>query len=171
MLTFVAPVPARAAVGDTITAGGRPLAVARLLPRLPGRRRTARVTPDPPCRACQRALRWDVATLVWQCPTCRQDYDRAALADLLTEHVRDGGLAGNSHPRRKRRARMIRRGVPGAAALLIRAAAAGGALNRAQLLEATTGPERRALRWALRDDGDRPLSPERCRAAAAELLS
>lgn len=26
-----------------------------------------------------------------------------------------------------------------------------------------------ALRWALRDDGDRPLSAERCRAAAAAL--
>ena len=28
------------------------------------------------------------------------------------------------------------------------------------------GPERRALRWALRDDGDRPLSADCCRAAA-----
>ena len=44
MTTFVAPVPARAAVGDTFTVHGRPVAVAHLLPHLPGRRRTARVT-------------------------------------------------------------------------------------------------------------------------------
>lgn len=170
MVTFVAAVPARAAVGDTITVGGRALAVAHLLPHLPGRRRTARVTPDPPCDACERALRWDVATLAWQCPTCGQDYDRAALAALLTEHVRDGVRADRDRDR-ERRARLVRRGAPGAAALLIRAAAAGGVLSRAELIEAATGPEKRALRWALRDDGDRPLSPERCRAAAAELLS
>ena len=53
--------------------------------------------------------------------------------------------------------------------ILNRAAAEGGALSRAVLFEATTGPERRALRWALRDDGDRPLTPERCREAARDL--
>ena len=52
----------------------------------------------------------------------------------------------------------------------MRAAAAGGALSRAALVEATSGPEKRALRWALRDAGDRPLSAERCRAAAADLV-
>ena len=37
MVTRVVPVPARADVGDTVMVGGRPLAVAHLLPRLPGR--------------------------------------------------------------------------------------------------------------------------------------
>ena len=39
----------------------------------------------------------------------------------------------------------------------------------AALIEPASGPEKRALRWALRDDGDRPLSAERCRAAATDL--
>ena len=167
--TFVVPAPARAATGDTLMVNGRPLAVAVLLPRLPGRRQAARVTPDPPCGACERALRWDVPQRCWRCPDCRQTYDSAALADLLTEHVSDGVCVGNARRDRERRARQVRRGAPGAAALLLRAAAAGGALSRAALVEATSGPEKRALRWALRDDGDRPLSAERCRAAAADL--
>ena len=103
----------------------------------------------------------------WRCPDCSQT--RAALADLLAEHVADGVRAGNARRDRERRARQVLRGAPGAAALLMRAAAAGGATSRAALVEATSGPEKRALRWALRDDGDRPLSAERCRAAAADL--
>ena len=63
----------------------------------------------------------------------------------------------------------MRRGADGAAALLLRATAAGGALSRAALLEGVTGPERHALRWALRDAGDAPVSPERCRQAVADL--
>ena len=169
MTTFVVPAPARATVGDTLMVNGRPLAVAALLPRLPGRRPAARVTPDPPCGACERALRWDVPQRCWRCPDCHQTYDRAALADLLTEHVADSMRAGNARRDRDRRARQVRRGAPGAAALLMRAAEAGGALSRAALLEATSGPEKRALRWALRDDGDRPLSAEHCRAVAAAL--
>ena len=59
----------------------------------------------------------------WRCPDC-QTYDRAALADLLAEHVADGVRAGNARRDRERRARQVRRGAPGAAALLIRPAAA-----------------------------------------------
>ena len=169
MTTFVMPAPARAAVGDTLMAGGRPLAVVALLPRLPGRRRAARVTPDPPCGACERALRWEVPERCWRCPDCRQTYDSAALAELLAEHMADGVRVGNARRDRERRARQVLRGAPGAAALLMRAAADGGARRRAVLVEATSGPEKRALSWALRDDGDRPLSAERCRAAAADL--
>lgn len=163
------PAPARAATGDTLMVNGRPLAVVALLLRLPGRRPAARVTPDPPCGACERALRWDVPRRCWRCPECRQTYDSAALAELLAEHVTDGVRAGNARRDRERRARQVLRGAPGAAALLMRAAADGGALSRAVLFEATSGPEKRALRWALRDDGDRPLSVARCRAAAADL--
>ena len=48
-----------------------------------------------------------------------------------------------------------------------------GSRRRAEPCGAGRGDRRRretrALRWALRDDGDRPLSAERCRAVAAEL--
>lgn len=115
MTTFVAPVPARTAVGDTIMAGGRPLVIVHLLP---GRRRAARVMPDPPCGACECALRWNVATLAWQCPDCRQAYDGATLADLLAEHVSGGARAGTTRRDQVRRARQVRRGAPGAAVIL-----------------------------------------------------
>jgi hypothetical protein len=52
---------------------------------------------------------------------------------------------------------------------LVCAVADGGAASRAALVEATSGPEKRALRWALRDDGERPLNAERYRSAAADL--
>ena len=92
-----------------------------------------------------------------------------ALVDLLTEHVSDAVRADNARRDQVRRARQVRRGAPGAAVILHRAVAEGGALSRAALLEAVTGPERHALSWALRDDADRPLSAERCRAGTAEL--
>ena len=38
------------------------------------------------------------------------------------------------------------------------------------LLKAVTGAERHAMRWALRDAGDGPLNPERCRQAAQALF-
>ena len=47
----------------------------------------------------------------------------------------------------------------------------GGALSRAYLVDLASGAERRALAWALRDDGDRPLPAARCREAAAALTS
>ena len=64
---------------------------------------------------------------------------------------------------------LLQRGVPGAVTVLLRAAQDGGAPSRAYLLAAVAGPERRALRWALRDAGDRPLSAQRCRDAVAAL--
>ena len=70
-----------------------------------------------------------------------------------------------------RRNRQVARGAPGAAAVLLRAAADGGALSRAYLVDLASGAERRALAWALRDDGDRPLPAARCREAAAALAS
>ena len=68
-------------------------------------------------------------------------------------------------------ARQVARGAPGAGALLLAAARDGGAPSRAYLAARLTGAERRALLWALRDDGDRPLAAERCREAAAELAT
>ena len=69
----------------------------------------------------------------------------------------------------RHRVRQIVRGIAGASVVLLRAAGAGGAPSRAYLLGTVSGPERRALAWALHDDGDRPLSAKRCREAAAEL--
>ena len=63
--------------------------------------------------------------------------------------------------------RHIQRGAPRAATVLLRAAQDGGAPSLTYLLASVSGPQRRALRWALRDAGDRPLSATRCRAAAA----
>ena len=71
----------------------------------------------------------------------------------------------------ERTARQLGRGIPGAAAFLLRAAEAGGAESRDALLEAVTGAERHAVRWALRDAGEGPLSPERCRGAAKMLFA
>ena len=48
---------------------------------------------------------------------------------------------------------------------------AGGALSRDVLLEAVNGAERHAMRWALRDTGDGPLNPQRCRQAAQALFA
>lgn len=172
MLTRVVRVRARTVVGDTLMVDGRPVAVMLLLPRRPGRARAARATHDPPCGACERALHYDVPRRLWRCPDCGQTYDRGALADLLTEHLASGVRAGSARRDRSTRAPWVRRGAPGAAALLLQAADAGGALSRAALLKTATGrPERHALRWALRDAGDAPVSPERCREAAASLSS
>ena len=165
MLTRVVRIRARTVVGDTLMVDSRPVAVVHLLPRLPGRPRAARATHDPPCAACERALLYDTPLRLWRCPDCRRTYDRSALAALFTKHATSGVRP------RTTRSPLVRRGAPGAAALLLRAAAAGGALSRAALLEAVTGPERHALRWALRDAGDAPVSPERCRQAAAALSS
>ena len=71
----------------------------------------------------------------------------------------------------ERNARQLQRGIPGAAALLLRSAEAGGAESRDALLAAVTGAERHAMRWALRDAGDGPLSPARCRQAAQVLFA
>ena len=75
--------------------------------------------------------------------------------------------AGRARRNRVSRGRQVVRGAPGAAAVLLRAAADGGALSHAALLAG--GDRRRALAWMLRDVGAAPLSPERCRQAAREL--
>ena len=170
MVTRVVRVRARAAVGDTVMVDGRPLAVVALLPRLPGRRLVARATGDPPCGTCESALHWETLSRRWKCPQCHASYDAAALADLLREHLADGLLAGKGRRNRAARARQVVRGAPGAVELLQRAADEGGAPGRHDLFGRVDGPERRALRWALRNAGDAPLSAERCREAARELL-
>lgn len=65
--------------------------------------------------------------------------------------------------------RAVVRGAAGARTVLLQAARDGGALSRAALVDTATGAERRALRWVLRSDADRPLSSARCREAAAAL--
>ena len=167
MTSLVAPVPMRSRVGDTVWVDRRPGLVLHLLPRLAGRPLAARVTCDPPCRLCQAPLRW--LRSGWCCSACSDVPDSESLAAWCREHVRDGVRAGSTRRNHPSRARQVARGAPGAAAVLLRAAEHGGALSRSALLAAVTGPERRALGWALRDAGDDPLSPERCRAAAAEL--
>jgi len=137
-----------------------------ILPRLAGRPLSARVTHEPPCRLCEAPLSWDDTG--WRCPECADTPTAEDLEDWCREHGRAGVRAGRE---RSRRARQVARGAPGAAVLLLRTAAAGGALSRAALIEGVSGAERRALQWALRDAGDLPLSPERCRAAAVELDS
>ena len=157
MVTRVVPVHARAVVGDTVMVHGRPAVVVHLLPREPSRPRTARVTHDPPCRACARRLQYEVPRRRWRCPDCNTIYAPVALAAVCREAVRS--------------ARQLQRGIPGAIALLQRAADADGAESRDALLAAVTGAERHALRWALRDAGEGPLSPEDCRQAAATLFA
>ena len=106
---------------------------------------------------CERRLQYDALHRHWRCPDCRATYSPTALAAVCQEVERN--------------ARQLQRGIPGATALLRRAAEAGGALSRDVLLEAVTGAERHAMRWALRDVGDGPLSPERCHQAAQVLFA
>lgn len=156
--------------GDTLLIGGRPVVVLHRLPKVSGREPAARVTADLPCGACEAApLRYDALRRRWRCPACRQAYDREALADLIREHVADGTRAGRNRREGNRRIRQVARGAPGAGAVLLAAARDGGAPSRAYLADRLAGAERRALRWALRDDGERPLSAERCREAAGQL--
>ena len=157
MVTRVVPVRARAVVGDTVMVHGRPAVVVDLLPREPGRPRTARVTHDPPCRACERRLQYEALHRRWRCPDCHIVYAPASLAAVCRQAERS--------------ARQLQRGIPGATAHLQRAADAGGAESCDALLAAVTGAERHALRWALRDAGEGPLSPEHCRRAAAALFA
>jgi ribosomal protein L37AE/L43A len=132
MVTRVVPVRARAVVGDTVMVRGRPAVVVDLLPREPGRSRTARVTHNPPCRACERRLQYEALHRRWRCPGCHTSYAPVALAAVCQQAERS--------------ARQLQRGSPGATALLQRAADAGGAESRDILLEAVTGAERYALR-------------------------
>jgi len=170
MTTRVVPVP-RCEPGDTVMVDGRPHLVLFHLPRLAGRPLAARVTHDPPCRLCEAPLRWELPRRTWCCPDCHDTPTREHLQEWCREHVADGVRAGKARRDRDRRTRQVARGAPGAGAVLLRAAATGGAPSRAYLADRLAGAERRALRWALRDDGDRPLSAARCREAAAELAS
>ena len=169
MTARVAPVPPQARLGDTVLVDGHPMVVLHLLPHLAGRPPAARLTSDLPCGACEAPLRYDALRRRWRCSECQTGYDREALGDLVREHVRDGVHAGRGRRNRGTRERQVVRGAPGAAAVLLRVAADGGALSRAVLLEGVAGAERRALAWALRAVGNAPLNPERCRQAAREL--
>lgn len=135
---------------------GRAAVVVQLLPLEPGRERAARATHDPPCRECERRLQYEEGRH-WRCPDCNATYGATALAAVCLEA--------------ERRARQLQRGIPGATALLLRTAEAGGAESRYVLLAAVTGAERHAMRWALREAGDGPLSPERCRQAAQIMFA
>lgn len=171
MTTRVVPVSPVAAPGRSVYVEGRPALVLYVLPRVEDRPLTARVTHAPPCRLCEAPLTWDRTG--WRCPKCDDTPTAEDLEDWCREHVADGVRAGNARRDRDRRARQVARGAPGAAAVLRHEAATGGAPSRAYLADRRrlTGDERRALRWALRDDGDRPLSADRCREAAVELES
>ena len=173
MTTRVLSAPARTRPGATLLLDDAPHLVLHLLPRLPGRALAARLTADPPCRLCEAPLQWAPPARRWECPECADVPTTEQLADWAREHVRDGVRAGRARRGRGRgtRNRQVARGAPGAAAVLLRAAADGGALSRAYLVDLASGAERRALAWALRDDGDRPLPAARCREAAAALAS
>ena len=170
MTSHIVSVLPQARPGDTVLVDGRPMIVLDLLPLIHGRPPAARMTSDLPCGTCEDPLHYDaLRRRRWRCSECQTTYDRAALVDLVREHVRDGVRAGNTRRDRGTRVRQVVRGAPGAAAVLLRAVDAGGALSRAALLNGVTGAERRALAWALRDVGDAPLSPERCEQAVREL--
>ena len=148
--------------GETVLLDGLPHVVLHRLPKLPGRRPAVRVTAGLPCGICAAPLAYDEARHGWRCPSCRTGYDRAALAALAREHVADGVRGEWTRRSRGTRTRQVARGALGAGALLLSAGRDGGAPSPA---------ERRALRWVLRDDGERPLSAERCREAADELAT
>ena len=171
MTTRVLSAPARTRPGATLLLDDAPHLVLHLLPRLPGRALAARLTADPPCRLCEAPLQWAPPARRWECPECADVPTTEQLADWAREHVRDGVRAGRARRGRGTRNRQVARGAPGAAAVLLRAAADGGALSRAYLVDLASGAERRALAWALRDDGDRPLPAARCREAAAALAT
>ena len=139
---------------------GRPAVVLFILPRLVGRPPAGRVTHAPPCRLCEAPLQWHLPAGRWRCSECADTPSAAHLEEWAREHVRDGSRAGKGRRDRGTRSRQVARGAPGAGAVLLAAARDGGAPSRAYLADRLTGAERRALRWVLRDDGDRPLSAE-----------
>ena len=143
--TFVVPAPARAATGDTLMVNGRTLAVAVTLPRLPGRRPGGAGDAWPAMRclrarpAVGRAPALLAVSGLQPGPMTARPW-RTCWPSTWPIGVR----AGYARRDRERRARQVRRGAPGAAALPMRAAAAGGAQSRAALVEATVGAEKRA---------------------------
>ena len=172
MTIRVAPVAAGAVVGATVLVDGRGHLVLALLSRLRGRPAAARVTADPPCRQCAAALGWEPAGKRWACAEC----GTAAAAEELAAWVRESGAAGLRAGAAARRgagsrAHQVERGIPGAAAVLLRAVAAGGATSREDLLASVGGAERQALSWALREVGEGRLTAARCRQAVRALRS
>ena len=151
---LVVRVRARAAIGDTVMVDGRSWCTcchgSAVGPARRGRPMTR------PCRVCERRLQYDAQHRHWRCPDYRATYSPTALAAVCQEVERN--------------ARQLQRGIPGATALVPRAAEAGGALGRDVLPESVTGAERHTMRRALRDVGGGPLSPELCRQAAQVLL-
>ena len=141
----VVPAPARAATGDTLMVNGRTLAVAVTLPRLPGRRPGGAGDAWPAMRclrarpAVGRAPALLAVSGLQPGPMTARPW-RTCWPSTWPIGVR----AGYARRDRERRARQVRRGAPGAAALPMRAAAAGGAQSRAALVEATVGAEKRA---------------------------
>ena len=127
MTTRMVPVP-RCEPGDTVMVDGVPALVLFLLPRLAGRPLAARVTHDPPCRLCEAPLRWELPRRTWYCTECSDVPSTETLADWAREERRGRGT----------RARQVARGAPGAGALLLRAAADGGAPSRACLADLVT---------------------------------
>ena len=158
MTSHVVSVLPQARPGDTVLVDGRPMIVLDLLPLIHGRPPAARMTSDLPCGTCEDPLHYDALRWRWRCSECQTTYDRAALVDLVREHVRDGVRAGNTRRDRGTRVRQVVRGAPGAAAVLLRAVDAGGALSRAVLLNGAPGAERRALAWAPTPTRHRPAS-------------
>ena len=134
--------PAAQAVGATVRVDGRYFVVLHILPRLPGRRPAVRISGDVPCGTCDAPLRFDRCRGCWRCPKCDTVYDRAALEDLVTEHVEDGVRAGRNRRESARKARRAARwrrecGIaPGAAPSVqqYESAMAAGEHARAELL-------------------------------------
>lgn len=121
-------------LGDTLLHGGRPAVVIHLLPERARRPNACRVAFDPPCRACKGGpLRYDALRRGWECRSCRNRPERAALAAWAREHVADGVRAGRNRRTGARQSRQVAKGAPGAAAVLLAAARDGGAPSGAFL--------------------------------------
>ena len=127
MVTRVVRVRARAVVGDTVMVHGRPAVVVELLTRERGQLHTARVTHDPPCRACERRL--------------LQRF--LAVAKQKT----DSTHAGEAHDRRDVRASQVARGALGAAPACRTLRTMAAHQPCLYLPDTVTGPGRRALAW------------------------
>ena len=140
MTTQVVSVPAAAAPGQTVTVDGRAHLVLHLLPRLPGRPPTARVTRNPPCWLCEAALVWCPGG--WTCCGCHDTPSVDALAAWAAEHIADGSRAGKARRETDRRRRRSDRwraelGIPPGAQPTdqdFHAAANAGNWRRAELL-------------------------------------
>ena len=113
--------------------------------------------PDPPCQACERRLQYDALHRRWDVPRLsRHPYTHSSWPRCAWGPTQRPASYSAVSPVRP--PICCERG-------------AGGALSRDVLLEAVNGAERHAMRWALRDTGDGPLNPQRCRQAAQALFA